>query len=201
MTRSGRGAVAVWLILTAACGYWLTQRLVLTTDMSAFLPQAATPSQEVLIGQMRSGVASRLLLIAIEGAGEEELAKASAALADRLTQSGQFETVANGDATRAAKELERLFALRYVLSPGVIAERFTVEGLRAALQESLALLASPLSAQFRSRLPQDPTGESLRLARLFANPGGPATRHGVWFSSDNGRALLIAQTRAPRAST
>ena len=197
MSPSSRAAVAAWLILVTACGYWLTQRLVLTTDMSAFLPQAATPAQEILIGQMRSGVTSRLLLIAIEGASESGLANASAGLADQLARSGQFENVANGDAARTAKDLERIFALRYVLSPGVSAERFTAEGLRAALQESLALLASPLSAQFRSRLPQDPTGESLRLARLFAKPGGPESRNGVWFSGDGRRALLIAQTRAP----
>ena len=196
MTRSGRGAVAFWLILVAACGYWLAQRLVLTTDMSAFLPPAATEAQEILIGQLRSGVASRLLLIGLEGAGEEELAGASSGLADRLARSGQFETVANGNPSRAAHDLERLAAMRYALSPGVVPETFTAEGLRAALQESLALLASPLSAQFRATLPQDPTGEMRRLARLFVKPGGPATRRGVWFSTDGKRALLIAETRA-----
>jgi predicted exporter len=197
MNRSGRYAVAVWLILSVACGYWLTQRLVLVTDMSAFLPQAATPTQEVLVGQIRSGVASRLLLIAIEGANEEKLATASAALADRLAASGLFETVANGDTARVAKEMERLFAFRYVLSPDINPERFTVEGLRAGLQDSLALLASPFGSQFRSQLLQDPTGESLRLIRLLAKNDAPATRHGVWFSGDNKRALLVAQTHAP----
>jgi predicted exporter len=197
VNRGSRGAVAAWLMLAAACGFWLTQRLVLTTDMSAFLPQATTPTQEILIGQMRSGVASRLLLLAIEGAAEEELAKASSDLAGRLAGSRLFESVANGDAARASRDLERIFALRYALSPGIRAERFTAEGLRAALQESLALLASPLGAQFRSRLPQDPTGESLRLASLFEKAGGPVSRHGVWFSGDGSRALMIVQTRAP----
>ena len=197
MTRGGRGAIAAWLILLVACGYWLTQRLVLSTDMSAFLPPAATTAQEILIGQLRSGVASRLLLVAIEGAGEEELANASSGLADRLSRSGQFETVANGDAARATRDLERLAASRYALSPGVSPEKFTAEGLRDALQESLALLASPLSAQFRATLPHDPTGELRRLARLFDKPGGPATRQGVWFSAEGRRALLIAGTRAP----
>lgn len=197
MTRGGRGAIAVWLILAAACGLWLTQRLVLTTDLSAFLPPAATQTQEILIGQLRSGVASRLLLLGIEDADEEALAKASTGLADRLARSGQFESVANGDAVRAAADLEQLFSMRYALSPGVSTELFSAPGLRAALQESLALLASPLSAPFRARLPQDPTGELRRLARLFDRPGGPVTRHGVWFSGDGKRVLLIAETRAP----
>ena len=197
MTRGARGAVAAWLVLVAACGTWLAHRLVLTTDMSAFLPSAATTAQEILIGQMRSGVASRLLLVAIEDASEDQLAGASAALAEKLSRSGRFETLTNGDAARAAADLERLFALRYLLSPGTAAEQFTAEGLHGALQESLALLASPLSAQFRGRLPQDPTGELRRLARLFDRSHGPATRQGVWFSSDGKRALLIAETRAP----
>ncbi len=196
MSRGGRGAIAAWLVLVAACGLWLAHRLVLTTDMSAFLPPAATAAQEILIGQMRSGVASRLLLVAIEDAGEGELAKASLALAGKLSRDDQFATVANGNAARSARDIEQLFALRYALSPGVAAEQFTVEGLRAALQESLALLASPLSAQFRSRLPQDPTGELRRLARLFDQSNRPATRQGVWFSADGKRALLIAETRA-----
>ena len=202
MSRGGRGAVAAWLVLLAACGYWMAQRLVLTTDMSAFLPPAATAAQEILIGQMRSGVASRLLLVAIEDVRESdrrenELAQASGRLAEKLVRSGQFETVANGDAARAAKDIDRLFALRYALSPGVAAEQFTVEGLRGSLQESLALLASSLSAQFRGWLAQDPTGEIRRLARLFDKPGGPTLRQGVWFSPDGKRALLIAETRAP----
>src|SRR5688572_803786 len=97
MSSSARAAIAAWLLLLAACGGWLAQRLVLTTDMSAFLPPAASQAQEVLIGQMRSGIASRLLLVSLEGAERGSLAKASGALAERLLASGRFDSVANGD--------------------------------------------------------------------------------------------------------
>ena len=97
MIRGARTAVAVWLIVMIAGGYWLVRHLVVTTDLSAFLPPAATRAQEVLIGQLRSGLASRLLLIGIEGGNEAALAGVSRQLADRLVASGLFETVANGD--------------------------------------------------------------------------------------------------------
>jgi len=197
MKSGGRIAIAAWLLLLAACGAWLAQRLVLSTDMSAFLPPAATPAQEILIGQMRSGVASRLLLIAVENAEPAALARTSSQLADKLSRDPLFQSVANGDRSRSAKELEQLFALRYVLSPGVTAARFTPQGLREALQESLALLASPVSAEFRQWLAPDPTGEMRRLAELFARSEGPLTQDGVWFSRDGKRALLLAETRAP----
>lgn len=197
MTRRTRSAaVAGWLLVLAACGYWATQRLVLTTDMSAFLPPAASRAQEVLIGQLRNGITSRLLLVAIEDAHPGELARVSGKLAENLSRNTLFETVANGDRSRAGKDLGQIFALRYLLSPGVVASRFTVEGLREALQESLALLASPLSAESRQWLAPDPTGEMRQLAGLFARSNGPATQDGVWFSKDGRRALLIVETRA-----
>ena len=56
--KRGAAAIAAWFVLLAACGAWVSQRLTLTTDMSAFLPPAATQAQEILIGQLRSGVAS-----------------------------------------------------------------------------------------------------------------------------------------------
>lgn len=201
MKAGSRSAVVVWLILLAACGAWVSQRLALTTDMSAFLPPAVTQAQEILIGQLRSGVASRLLLVGLEaekaGTAPGVLAGTSSALAEKLAASGLFETVANGERARGAQDLDQLFALRYVLSPGVSAERFSADGLRAALQESLALLASPLSGEFRQWLAPDPTGEMRRLAGLLARSDGPMTQDGVWFSKDGRRALLLAETRAP----
>src|SRR5688500_1282285 len=196
MKGAGR-ALAVWLVLLAACGAWLSQRLVLTTGMSAVLPPAASPAQEILIGQMRSGIASRLLLVAIEGSPPGELARASSNLAEKLSLSAAFANVANGERANAAKDLDQLFALRYRLSPGVVASRFRVDGLRASLQESLALLASPARAEIRPRLPADPPSELRQLGELLARSGGPALRDGVWFSKDGMRALLLAETRAP----
>ena len=196
MIRGTRTAVVVWVIVMIAGGYWLVRNLVVTTDLSAFLPPAATRAQEVLVGQLRSGLASRLLLIGIEGGNEAALAGASRRLADRLAASGLFETVANGDPARAARERETLFATRYALSPGVVAQRFSAEGLRVALHEEVELLGSPLGMISRRTLPADPTGELRRLANAMVGAGGPPTRHGAWISADGKRALLVAETRA-----
>jgi predicted exporter len=189
-------AIGLWLALLAACAGWLGQRLLVTTDMSAFLPPAATQAQELLIGQMRSGVASRLLLLALEGASQGELASASAKMAHKLRDDPGIQNVANGEPVRAA-DLQQVFAARYVLSPGVTPGRFSPEGLRAALQESLALLASPMGAELRQWLAPDPTGEMRRIAELFAPRESPPLHDGVWVTGDGKRALLLVETRAP----
>ncbi|MGQ0523551.1 MAG: MMPL family transporter [Betaproteobacteria bacterium] len=194
--RGGRMAVALWLAAMVASGYWLARHVTVTTDVSAFLPPAATKPQEVLIGQLREGVASRLLLIGIDHGDVALLPEASKALAQRLEMSGLFATVANGDAARAAKEWEFLFSHRYALSPGVVPQRFTADGLREALQDELELLASPFGILTRRTLPSDPTGEMRRLAAILPAPGSSPARTGVWLSPDGKRALLMAETRA-----
>ena len=166
MSAQARIAVAIWLAVLLASGYWIARHLTVTTDLGAFLPPAATPVQEVLVDQLRAGVASRLLLVGIDGADEVALGQASRELARRLDASGAFGTIANGEPERLARERERLFELRYALSPGVQAERFSVAGLRGALQEELELLGSPLGAFIRRTLPADPTGELRRLAQF-----------------------------------
>ena len=197
MSAQARIAVAIWLAVLLASGYWIARHLTVTTDLGAFLPPAATPVQEVLVDQLRAGVASRLLLVGIDGADEVALGQASRELARRLDASGAFGTIANGEPARLARERERLFELRYALSPGVQAERFSVAGLRGALQEELELLGSPLGAFIRRTLPADPTGELRRLAAPLTGTAGPALRQGVWTTADGKRALLAAETRAP----
>jgi predicted exporter len=196
MKGASKAMLAIWLIACVACGAWLYRNLSVTTDLTVFLPPSATPIQRVLVGQLRDGVASRLILIAIEGAPEAALAHASTTLADRLRASGRFSLVSNGDVHALERERALLFEYRYVLSPAISPERFSVAGLRSALRENLELLSSPAGAFIRPLLPADPTGEMRELARLMMPEGAPGRRQGVWFSHDGKRALLIAETRA-----
>jgi predicted exporter len=84
VSAQARIAVAIWLAALLASGYWIARHLTVTTDLGAFLPPAATPVQEVLVDQLRTGVASRLLLVGIDGGDEAALAQASRELARRL---------------------------------------------------------------------------------------------------------------------
>ena len=164
MTRRAIAAVAVWAVAIGAAALWLTRGLVVTTDLSAFLPTAATPAQKLLVGQLREGIASRLILIAIDGSPPEVLAKTSRALAAALAQDARFPVVANGELARFADEQALLRRWRYLLSPGVRADRVTAEGLRAARDDPMRQLASPLA----------PLGET--CTRIWLEPRVPGQR-------------------------
>lgn len=200
MTKTGRNALLIWLAGLAACAL-LVVRGHFTADMSAFLPQRPTASQEVLVEQLREGSLSRLLLIGVEGGDAATRAGISKALAARLVASGLFAGVQNGDAAAFARDREILFGNRYLLSPGVTPERFSAAGLRQAIGDSIDLLASPAGLMVKSLLPRDPTGELVELVGAFEGRDKPASGNGVWVSRDGRRALLMAQTLASGSDT
>lgn len=168
-----------------------------STDMSAFLPRSPSPTQQILVDQMQNGVASRLVLVAIDGAPTANLAALSKELAERLRQDKAFTEIHNGDQAGSTPipESDLVWRHRYLLSPAVTPARFTAEGLHQALAKDLRLLGSDLGSLVKRTLPADPTGEILTLVDLFSAQSQPARRDGVWFSPDGQRALLIAQTR------
>ena len=194
--RAARLPVAIWLALLAVCAV-IVSRTEISTDFAAFLPSSPTPTQQILVDELREGVVSRLLLIGIEGAPPDVLAALSRDLTSRLAHEAGLAYVANGEQDRLRADGEFLLRHRYLLSEAVAPERFSVAGLRAALDRQLDLLGSPASALVGPLLPRDPTGEFLHLLEQLREEGGPDKRGDVWFSRDGTRALLVAQTRAP----
>ena len=137
------------------------------------------------------------MLVALDGADEKILAHTSQKLAEKLGRAAEFDYAANGSLNQFVAQSEILMRYRYALSPGMNAEKFNVQGLRVALEEQLAQLASPFGTLSRSIMARDPTGEFLAIVRQFDGGASLNLRHGVWFSADGKRAFLIAQTRAP----
>ena len=198
---SARGrAIALWLAGVALCGV-IIGRTVFTADLSAFLPQAPTAEQRVLLDQLRDGVVSRLILVGIEGGDAASRAAASKSMARRLRADPALASVSNGEPVNAERDQRFLFENRYLLSAAVTPQRFTVDGLREALSATIDLLASPAGMLVKPLLPRDPTGETVQLLGQMAAGNRPRERDGVWISRNGAGALLLAQTRAAGADT
>ena len=188
---------ALTLMCFGLLAFFLAKTLRVESDFAAFLPPSTTPEERLLIAQLRDGLVSRLMLVALQGADEKTLARTSRKLAERLSRVPEFEYAANGNLDQFVAQGEVLMRHRYALSPGMHADKFSATGLRTALEEQLTQIASPFGALSRSIMARDPTGEFLSIVRQFDPGAMPALRHGVWFSADGKRAFLIAQTRAP----
>lgn len=197
------GAWRVLLIWLAAmlAGVGMVAQSRFTADMSFFLPSDPTPGQQAMVEQVREGSVARLLMLGIEGGDATTRATLSRELKKRLDADGAFEGVQNGQSDIEASVREVLLAHRYLLSPAVTPERFSITGLRQATDDSLALLASPAGMLIRPHLLEDPTGELWALLQGLQVGQQPDAVDGVWASRDGQRALMLAQTRADGADT
>ena len=192
--------VWIWLAALLLCGL-VIGRTQFTTDLSAFLPRTPTPEQQLLMDQLRDGLASRLILVGIEGADAPTRARLSRQIAGQLRVHGAFVTVNNGEPVNTEPDRAFLFNHRYLLSPAVTPERFSAEGLHAALSESIDLLASPAGLLVKSLLPRDPSGEMVQLLDQLSSTTQPTLVDGAWASRDGTRALMLMQTRAAGSDT
>ncbi|GBH25331.1 MMPL family transporter [Burkholderia vietnamiensis] len=193
-------AVLVWALALVACAAAIA-RANFTADLSAFLPRAPRAAQRVLVDQLRDGIVSRLILVAIDGGDAATRAALSRRIARTLRDDRQFSAVNNGEAANDARDRQFVFDHRYLLSPAVNPQRFSADGLHRALGDSLDLLSSSAGLVAKALLPRDPTGEVTALVDQLDSGAQPALRDGVWASRDGTRAVLVVQTAAAGADT
>ena len=193
-------AIVLWLAGLLLCGLVVLQARF-TADLSAFLPQTPTREQKVLLDQLRDGVVSRLILVGIEGGDAAARAAVSKAMGKRLRADAALASVSNGEPVNAEHDQRFLFENRYLLSPAVTPAHFTVDGLHAALADTIDLLASPAGMLAKPLLPRDPTGETVLLLERLAAGNRPRESNGVWVSRSGASALMLVQTRAAAVDT
>ena len=198
--HTGKLAIALWLMTMLACA-GIIIRSHFTADLSAFLPRTPTAEQQLLMDQLRDGLASKLILIGIEGADEATRAQLSREIAQRLRNNPAFVSVNNGEPVTAERDRDYLFKNRYLLSPAVTPQRFSIDSLHITLSDSIDQLASPAGLLIKSLLPHDPTGEMLQLLEQMNGINKPQMLDGAWASKDGRTALLLAQTHASGADT
>ena len=200
MTRGVWRALLIWLA-AMALGVVLLLNTRFSADVSFFLPSKPTAEQSVMVDQLREGAVSRLLMVAIAGGDAGQRAEASRALRASLAGNAAFATVQNGEAEAMDATRDFLLAHRYLLSNAVTPERFSVDGLKSAVNNSIDLLSSSAGLLFKPYLARDPTGELVELVSSLGGGVQPNEVEGVWASRDGERAMLLVQTHALGSDT
>jgi len=183
----------VWVLMVLLAFAWLALKVPIRADLSLFLPVASDPIEKVMQRKLREGIASRLILMGIEGGSLKERVEASRQLRQALLELGYFKRVENG-AVGSLQIDPLLFKYRYLL--GKNEESFTQQGLSQVLNQRMQELIAPYPSPFKKLLPQDPTAAYPALLKQWLPSSRPNSVQGVWFSADQQRALLIAETEA-----
>ena len=195
MTDARRHALtAAWWLVLIVLAAVVQRGLVVSGDLRSFMPPARNADQKLLLDEIGEGPASRLLLLAIDGAPPAKLAALSNGLVQTLRGDAQFERVLNGATDMAALD-PALLPYRYLLAPMLDEHDLDTAYLREELQQRIEDLGSPAGEMLKEWLPRDPTLEVLKLVQRWTPKRTPALRDGVWFSAHD-EALLLVQTRA-----
>src|SRR5262249_48456358 len=156
-----------WVAVIALLGYYVQQSLTISGDLRLFMPQPNTRTEKLLLEEVGESPASRLLLVALEGAPPEVLAESSQKLAASLREDAQFGVISKGAAWFDAIP-ESLLPYRYLLAKTLDSQSLDTAYLRSELQERLQDLSSPAGAAVEPLIPRDPTLEVLKLAEAWA---------------------------------
>jgi predicted exporter len=189
--------IAAALLSAALLAALVFSRIDVRTDMTDFLPRGRTEAARLMLEELRTGPATGLVMLGIENAPPDVLARISRDLTDALVRSGQFAFVNNGAGNLLTSPEQRmLFHYRYLLSPLTRPEAFTVDALHDDMQRLLRGLqssAAPLVQQFGFA---DPGGAFLAIGRDWIGTSKVRSVDGVWFAPERDRALILARTQA-----
>ena len=172
-------------------------RITVRTNMADFLPRGGSEISRLILDELRSGVATNLIMLGVEGASPHELARISESMTAALRQTGLFTFVDNSTRQFSGSEDEKwLFSHRYLISPATTPDSFTVAALHTDMERLLGELqssASPIVQQFGFA---DPTGAFIAILKDWIGPSRVRSIDGVWFAPQRNRTLILARTRA-----
>ena len=179
---------APWLILALAAIVVLGLRLQLSFDLSAFFPRQTSLAHDVLLEQMRNGPGSRLLVIGISGAPQDQLARFSDELRQVLHSEPVFASVQNGEFSDGPVDLPEPINSYYLLMQDV---DYGQSSLHSAVRDRLQDLAFA-GGDLLGLIARDPFLVTLDIVERLT----PVYMSGdMWFAAD-GTAVLMAETRA-----
>ena len=183
-----------WLVCISLALSFAITSIPIQTKLPLLLPSSGSFSEQLLVDQIQSGPTTRILLLGLRGAEAPFLAESSKKLAKAMRNQDLFLHVFNGEQTNLDVDQDLLFQYRYLFNPTLSPDQFTTEGLRQILQHRLQDMVNPLPSFFKKLIPEDPTGAFQSILYQLRSSNPIKTSHGVWFSSDEHVALLVAET-------
>lgn len=194
--------LALVLLISLAFAAGTLILIPLRTDMAGFLPAGHDSGTRFLMREVREGIASSFITVAIEGQSTAEPARISREMRATLSRNPRFSAVLNGSFTVDESESlnKLLLNYRYLLAPDPQTRIFTPEHLSQAFENTLDGLESAAEPLIRRFALRDPTGAFPSTLKQFQPEIQARLIDGVWFapgrSSEDPRALLLLRTRA-----
>jgi predicted exporter len=167
----------------------LAMKLHLSFDLSAFFPKQTSLTHDVLIEQVRTGPASRLLVIGVGGESHEQAIDVARNIRLELSGDPIFISVSNGEFDENNASIPAPIRDHYLIMRDL---DFSQDGLASAIDARLRDLAFGGGAALVDLISRDPFLVTLDVLQTLA----PAELSGEPWVSPDGEAVLLAETDA-----
>jgi len=194
-TAGGGWTALALLVATGMTLAWLVWTTSLDFRLDRFLPEPSNPAEEVIADRLGDSPGSRIILVALSGAGPEVLAEASMELADRFASIDGIVRAENGSGLEALDEHALLVSHRFLLIDDP-QRRTRPEAIARALEDRLGDLGMG-GRQASDWVSRDPLGLLPELLLDISPASEPETYDGVWFDPDLEQALMLVTTDRP----
>ncbi len=195
-----RNKAIVILCILAVALYTIFTRFNVSTDIGIFLPEPETRFEKLLHHQLDDGISTSIILLAFSGLPSTKLAEFNHEFVEELEASETFDKITNGTSDLNDDVLSFLEKYRYLLTHNNLTEQFSISGLKSALDARLQSLYSSASLLEKRFLHKDPTGEIVDLLENWqgkiSRHKKPVELHGVWFSENHLRSLILVEVGA-----
>jgi predicted exporter len=182
--------------ITALVAALVLIHVTIRSDMAGFLPRGHSEAARLMSKELLSGAATNLIMLGVDGAPTDALARISQSMTKALDRTGLFSFINNGSQDRLASDVQLLFVHRYLLSPATTAEAFTIPSLRNDMERLLRGLQSSAAPLVQQYGVADLPGAFVAVLHSMIGSRTVRTQHGVWFAADRERALILVRTRA-----
>lgn len=192
-------AIAIVCVLIFA-SFVIFTKFKVSTDLGLFLPEPVTKFEKLLHHQLDHSASSNIIFLGFSGLAPEQLASFNQSITEKLRQSKAFSKITNNASSLSNNGLEFLENNRYLLTHNDLSKQFSVTGFKSALNDRLEGLASSSAPIEKRYLRNDPTGEIIALLDdwqgKISRHKRPNEVHGVWFSDDLSRSLVLIEIAA-----
>jgi predicted exporter len=197
-TALGKGIIITCFLFVALIV--IVTKIRVSTDLALFLPEPVSKVERLLHHQLDNGASTNIIFLGFSGLPAAELAAFNQRITEKLRQSDTFKKVTNNAASLSESGLKFLEVNRYLLTHNDLSEQFSVSGFNTALNARLEGLLSSSAPIEKRYIRKDPTGEIVGLLSdwqgKISRHKRPVELHGVWFSDDRTRTLLILEIAA-----
>lgn len=199
-----KAILGVWSLIALVLILYLSNALVMKSDMSFFLAKNISITEKILQEQLNNNEASRLVFITLTANETNKAAevnkKIQAKLSNQITtilkQENEFNSVENGGSNNSAFMFPQLYKYRYLLrhadndKTDIFSKEYLTEKF-INLKNRLQILLTPGEQQLMS---EDPINVWIDLIKSWQT-NKIQRDYGVWFNQNN-NAIILLKTKA-----